>query len=147
MLERNPFSVSWEEDDIMVAILTNQYDSKESTSENPTKSLQTILPKHDAPQSPIALDYLHTLLPYKIKSPSITQVLMMDKVKKFQIVVGKELNINNDMTASQMTSIIQLLQDSQQAFAWDYTYMKGLDPSLCTHRIFINLECKPRDHP
>ncbi len=67
---------------------------------------------------------------------------MMGKVKKAKIVIRKELNINNELIASQMTSIIKLLQDSQQAFAWDYTNMKGLDPSLCMHKIFINSECK-----
>ena len=25
--------------------------------------------------------------------------------------------------------------------------MKGLDPTLCTHRIYINLDCKPVRHP
>jgi len=122
----------------LAAILINQYDSEESTSENPSSSLQIVLPKCDAPQSPIAPDYLHTLLHHEIKSPSIEDILIMDKVKKVEIVAGKELNINNDLTTSQMTRTIKLLQDSQKAFAWDYTNMKGLDPGLCTYRIFIN---------
>ena len=67
---------------------------------------------------------------------------MLDKVRRAEIAVGKELNINKDLTTSQMASLIKLLQDSQQAFAWDYTKMKGLDPRLCTHKIFINSECK-----
>ena len=67
---------------------------------------------------------------------------MLDKVKRVEIGIGKEFNISKDLTTSQMASLIKLLQDSQQAFAWYYTDMKGLDPSLCTHRIFINLECK-----
>ena len=63
---------------------------------------------------------------------------MMEKVRRAEIVVGKEFNINKDLTSSSMTSLIKLLQDSQQAFAWDYIDMKGFDPRLCTHWIFIN---------
>ena len=74
--------------------------------------MQTILPKCDVPQSPIEPNYLHTLLPHEIKSSSIEEVLMMGKVKRDKIVVEKELNINIDLTTSQMISIIKLLQDS-----------------------------------
>ena len=87
--------------------------------------MQTVLPKCDASQFPIAPNYLHTFLPHEIKSPSIVEVLMMDKVKRVEIAAGKELNINNDLIASQMTSLIELLQDSQQDFAWDYIDTKG----------------------
>ena len=106
MIERNSFFASQEEDDILVAILTNQYDSKESSCEDPTCSLQTVLPKHNSPHFPIATNYLHILLPQEIKSPSIAKVLMMDKVRRTEIAIGKELNINKDLPASQMTSLI-----------------------------------------
>ena len=39
MLERNTFVVSHEEDDVLSATLTNQYDYEESASKNPTRSL------------------------------------------------------------------------------------------------------------
>ena len=68
---------------------------------------------------------------------------MMEKVRRAEIAVKKELNINKDLIASQMTSLIEFLQVSQQAFAWDYTNMIGLDPKLYTHRIYIYIY-KPR---
>lgn len=101
------------------------------------------MPKQTSPQSPAAFDYLHTLLPHEIKSPSMAKILMVDKVKRVEIASGKELNVNKNLTESQMSSLLKLLQEIQQAFAWDYIDMKGLDPKMCTHRIYISLEYKP----
>lgn len=67
---------------------------------------------------------------------------MLDKVKRVEIALGKELNINKILTTSQVSNLLKLLQEIQQAFAWDYIDMKGLDPKICTHRIYISPECK-----
>ena len=56
MMERNPFFVSQEEDDILIAIVTNQYDFEESSCENPTCSLQTVLPICNTRQFLVAYD-------------------------------------------------------------------------------------------
>eukprot|EP00253_Pinus_taeda_P026227 PITA_26227 len=32
---------------------------------------------------------------------------------------------------------MKLLHENKEAFAWDYTDMKGISPELCTHRIYI----------
>lgn len=44
------------------------------------------------------------------------------------------LNINPSLTVEHNQ---QLLQKYKKAFAWDYTDMKGIHPSLCTHRIYL----------
>jgi hypothetical protein len=36
---------------------------------------------------------------------------------------------------------MKLLLENKEAFAWDYTYMKGISPELCTHRIYIKEDC------
>ena len=33
--------------------------------------------------------------------------------------------------------LMKLLQENKEAFAWDYTDMKGISPELCIHRIYI----------
>ena len=40
-----------------------------------------------------------------------------------------------------------MLQAQQGAFAWDYRDMKGIDPLLCTHRIYIKEDYLPIRQP
>lgn len=44
-------------------------------------------------------------------------------------------------------TLIELLKGQQQAFTWDYHDMKGLNPTLCTHNIYIREDCKPVRQP
>ena len=46
-----------------------------------------------------------------------------------------------------MEQLIELLQRHEKAFAWDYDDMKGLSPTLCTDRIYINEGCLPLCQP
>lgn len=75
-------------------------------------------------------------------STPIAQLFMADKVIKMEIGLGKELNVNNALSPSQQKVILQLLQENQSTFAWDYMDMKGLDPMLCTHKIYISTNLK-----
>jgi hypothetical protein len=67
--------------------------------------------------------------------------------KVIQIEPGKTLNINANLTPEQETKLIQLLRKYQEAFAWDYPDMKGIDPQLCTHRIYIEKDARPVRQP
>jgi len=55
----------------------------------------------------------------------------------------KTLNINNNLTPKQEETLIQLLRKYKEAFAWDYPDMKGIDPQLCTHHIYIEKDARP----
>ena len=57
-----------------------------------------------------------------------------------EIELGKVLNINGSLYDNQKQKLIQVLQKHQGAFSWDYQYMKGLDPQLCTHHIYTDRE-------
>ena len=72
---------------------------------------------------------------------------MVEKVVKTTIALGKELNLRKSLSQEQHHDVLQLLQKHQDAFAWEYMDMKGLDPTLYTHRIYINLDCKPMRQP
>ena len=52
------------------------------------------------------------------------------------------MNVRKSLTPKQQKDVLQLLQTHQDAFAWDYTDMKGLDLALCTHQIYINPDYK-----
>eukprot|EP00253_Pinus_taeda_P030657 PITA_30657 len=57
--------------------------------------------------------------------------------KIVEIEPRKTLNINADLTPEQETKLIHILRKYKEAFAWDYPDMKGIDPQLCTHHIYI----------
>lgn len=60
-----------------------------------------------------------------------------------EIEPGNFLNINPNLTFEQNQLLLQLLQKYKKAFAWDYTYMKGIQPNLCTHHIYLKDGYKP----
>jgi hypothetical protein len=57
--------------------------------------------------------------------------------KSVEIAPGKSLNINANLDEQQQQKIIQVLSKYQQAFAWEYSDMKGIDLQLCKHHIYI----------
>jgi len=63
--------------------------------------------------------------------------------KIVEIEPGKTLNINANLTSEQETKLIHLLRKYKEAFAWDYLDMKGIDPQLCTHHIYIKKDARP----
>ena len=67
--------------------------------------------------------------------------------KTVEIAPGKTLNINANLTPEQETKLIHLLTKYQEAFAWDYPDMKGIDPQLCTHHIYIEKDARPVRQP
>jgi hypothetical protein len=64
-----------------------------------------------------------------------------------EIKPGKTLNINPHLTDAETKQLTKLLQENKEAFAWDYTDMKGISPDLCTHRIYIKEDCRPICQP
>eukprot|EP00253_Pinus_taeda_P032295 PITA_32295 len=67
--------------------------------------------------------------------------------KIVEIEPGKTLNINADLTPKQETKLIHILRKYKEAFAWDYPDMKGIDPQLCTHHIYIENDARPVRQP
>eukprot|EP00253_Pinus_taeda_P033590 PITA_33590 len=67
--------------------------------------------------------------------------------KIVEIESGKTLNINANLNSEQEEKHIQLLRKYKEAFAWDYPDMKGIDPQLCTHHIYIEKDVRPVHQP
>jgi hypothetical protein len=57
------------------------------------------------------------------------------------------MNINHGISTSQKKQLVYLLQEHSEAFAWEYTNMKGIHPDMCTHHICIRDNSKPVRHP
>ena len=80
-----------------------------------------------------------------MKDENLCQTALGNSSKSTTIEIepGKTLNINPDLTDDEKQKLIKLLQANKDAFAWDYTDMKGISPELCTHRIYIKEDCQP----
>ena len=64
-----------------------------------------------------------------------------------EIEPGKTLNINPDLSESQKKQLVDVFQKHKEAFAWDYSDMKGIPANLCTHHIYIKEDCSPIRQP
>eukprot|EP00253_Pinus_taeda_P035930 PITA_35930 len=74
-------------------------------------------------------------------------VTVVANSKVVEIEPGKTLNINANLTPDQEIKLVNLLQKYKEAFGWDYPDMKGIDPQLCTHHIYIEKDARPVHQP
>jgi hypothetical protein len=63
--------------------------------------------------------------------------------KPIEIAPGRPLNISANLDEQQQQNLIQALSKYQQDFAWEYSDMKGIDPQLCTHHIYVEKDARP----
>jgi hypothetical protein len=59
-------------------------------------------------------------------SPPQTPKTISSKSIPIEIEPGKTLNINPHLTDAETQQLTKLLQENKEAFAWDYTNMKGI---------------------
>ena len=55
----------------------------------------------------------------------------------------RTLQIANNLPTGERASLVQLLTDYQDVFAWSYTNMKGLDPQYYQHQIHLLPDTRP----
>eukprot|EP00253_Pinus_taeda_P005467 PITA_05467 len=86
---------------------------------------------------------------YSLKDPhdQTIPVTVVANSKVVEIEPGKTLNINANLTPDQEIKLLNLLQKYKEAFAWDYPDMKGIDPQLCTHHIYMEKDARPVRQP
>ena len=98
-------------------------------------------------------DHLTTILEFesqqnlKTKNLSQTSAGSPSKSITVEIEPGKTLNINPNLTDVETQQLMKLLCENKEAFAWDYTDMKGISPELCTHCIYIKEGSRPVCQP
>ena len=60
---------------------------------------------------------------------STLKYAFLDEEKAKQIIISSKLDIKQE------EQLLEVLRKNKEAIGWTLTDLKGLDPSLCTHRI------------
>jgi hypothetical protein len=103
---------------------------------NPTSQMLQVVLDFEAGGDPLE-DLMEQQIP----------TIVVHNRKSIEISPGKSLNINANLDEQQKQNLIQVLSKYQQAFAWEYSDMKGIDPQLCTHHIYIEKDARPIRQP
>ena len=64
-----------------------------------------------------------------------------------EINPGKSLYINASLEIDRQPKLIQMIQGKSDAFAWDYSNMKGIQPDTCMHHIYTKDQIRPVRQP
>ena len=57
------------------------------------------------------------------------------------------LVISSLLSTSQQGSLLHVLRENKQALGWNITYLKGINPAVCTHHIYLEEEAKSVRQP
>nr|GFB50884.1 DNA-directed DNA polymerase [Tanacetum cinerariifolium] len=57
---------------------------------------------------------------------------------KWPVIIAKDLSSN------EKTDLINVLKNQKKAIAWKLTYIKGIDPEFCSHKILLEEEHSPK---
>ena len=69
--------------------------------------------------------------------PSTLKYAFLDSQQAKLVIISSQLN------EEQEKRLLDVLRLNEQAIGWTLADLRGLDPSLCTHRIFLEDESKP----
>ena len=69
--------------------------------------------------------------------PSTLKYAFLDEEKEKPIIISSKLDIKHEK------QLLDVLRQNEEAIGWTLMNLKGLDPSLCTHRIFLDDESRP----
>ena len=68
--------------------------------------------------------------------PSTLKYSFLDEEKSKLVIISSKLDIKQE------EKLLEVLRRNEEAIGWTLTNLKGLDPSLCTHRIFLEDESR-----
>ena len=69
--------------------------------------------------------------------PSTLKYAFLDEEKAKPVIILSKLVIKQE------EKLLEILKGNEDAIRWTLTDLKGLNPSLCTHRIFLLDESRP----
>ena len=69
--------------------------------------------------------------------PSILKYAFLDEEKAKSVIISSKLDIKQE------EQLLEVLRGNEEVIRWTLTDLKGLDPSLCTHHIFLEDESRP----
>ena len=68
--------------------------------------------------------------------PSTLKYAFLDGEKAKLVIISSKIDIKQEV------KLLEVLRKNEEAIGWTLTDLKGLDPSLCTHRIFLEDESR-----
>ena len=68
---------------------------------------------------------------------STLKYAFLDKEKAKPVIISSKLDMKQE------EKLLEVLRKNEEVIGWTLTDLKGLDPSLCTHRIFLEDESRP----
>ncbi|GKB51939.1 reverse transcriptase domain-containing protein [Tanacetum coccineum] len=69
--------------------------------------------------------------------PSHLEYAFLEGTDKLPVIISKELK------DEEKTALLKVLKSHKRAIAWKISYIKGIDPSFCTHKILMEDDFKP----
>ncbi|GJZ24710.1 reverse transcriptase domain-containing protein [Tanacetum coccineum] len=69
--------------------------------------------------------------------PSHLEYVFLEGTDKLPVIISKELK------DEEKTALLKVLKSHKRAIAWKISYIKGIDPSFCTHKILMEDDFKP----
>ncbi|CAN6567584.1 unnamed protein product [Malus baccata var. baccata] len=105
------------------------------------------LPQHRGkPLNPIPIPVsTNTLLPYVIQAPVLELKPLPDHLK--YVFLGDEetlpVIVSSSLTALEEDKLIRVLKEHKTAIGWTLADIKGISPTTCMHRIFLEEGAKP----
>ena len=69
--------------------------------------------------------------------PSTLKYAFLDEEKAKLVIISSQLD------RKQKEQLLEKLRRNEDAIGWTLTDLKGLDPSLCTHHIFLDDKSRP----
>ena len=69
--------------------------------------------------------------------PSTLKYAFLDEEKAKPVIISSTVDIKQEKR------LLEVWKKNKEAIGWTLTDLKGLDPSLCTHRIFLEDESSP----
>ncbi|KAM2230551.1 hypothetical protein ACFX1S_014941 [Malus domestica] len=105
------------------------------------------LPKHHGkPSNPIPISVsTNTLLPSVIQAPILELKSLPDHLK--YAFLGEEetlpIIVSSSLTTLEEEKLIRVLKEHKTAIGWTLADIKGISPTTCMHRIFLEEGAKP----
>ncbi|KAM2179028.1 hypothetical protein ACFX1R_034048 [Malus domestica] len=105
------------------------------------------LPQHRGkPSNPIPIPVsTNTLLPSVIQAPVLERKPLPDHLK--YVFLGDEETLpviaSSSLTALEVEKLIRVLKEHKTAIGWTLADIKGISPTTCMHRIFLEEGAKP----
>ena len=73
--------------------------------------------------------------------PSHLKYVFLEKDSKLPVVISSSL------TNVQEEKLLRVLKEHKKSLGWTIADIKGISPSICTHKILMEKKCKPKVQP